>query len=196
MTIKQISGTYFTQEDRILFRFNTQNQEEYRFWLTRRVALFILAATSHLITKKLEVEYSPDAAKAINEFGKQAFLDAATDKELQTQAYEAGLHYPLGFDPLLVVNVTCSLTKNGEKLAQLENIKHSEIDDELSIDFMLPGGVNLNLKLAQNTMQAMCTLIDQIRQEAGWGEGVLQTNNLTNEDQNLDAKMSKNVLIN
>ena len=194
MTIKQFNGTYLTQEDRILFRFNTHNQEEYRFWLTRRVSLFILAATTHLITKKLASEYSPDAAKAINEFGKQAFLDAATDEKLPAQAYEAGLHFPLGFDPLLVVNVTCSLTKNGEKLAQLENIKHHEIDDELSIDFMLPGGANLNLKLAGNTLQAMCTLIDQIRQEAGWGECTLQTNNVTNEDQDMASKMSKTVL--
>ena len=54
-------------EDRILFRFNTQNQEEYRFWLTRRVTLFILAATSHLLSKKLEQTHSPDAAKALND---------------------------------------------------------------------------------------------------------------------------------
>ena len=74
MTIKQFNGSYSANEDRILFRFNTQNQEEYRFWFTRRVTLFILAATSHLLSKKLEQTHSADAVKALNEFEKIFFL--------------------------------------------------------------------------------------------------------------------------
>lgn len=195
MGIKQFNGTYLVNEDRILFRFNTQNQEEYRFWFTRRVTLFILAATSHLLAKKLEQSYSPDAAKALNEFEKQAILDAAKSEQSASPSYEGGQNFPLGFDPILVQDVTCALTKNGEKLAQMSDLKEGEIDSDLSIDFALPGGANLNLKLPPNTLQTMCVLLDQLRLQGGWGEAVLQMKNSPAEEQNSEVKMSENISI-
>jgi hypothetical protein len=192
MSIKQFNGAYLAQEDRILFRFNTSDQAEYRLWLTRRTTLFILAAVSHLLAKKLEQSYSPDAAKALNEFEKQAILDAAKSEQSASTSYEGGLNFPLGFDPILVLDVTCALTKNGEKLAQLSDLKEGEIDQDLSIDFALPGGVNLNLKLPPNTLQTMCVLFDQLRLQAGWGEALLQIKNSPKEEQNSEVKMSQN----
>ena len=192
MSIKQFNGTYLMQEDRILFRFNTSDQAEYRLWLTRRTTLFILAAVSHLLAKKLEQSYSPDAAKALNEFEKQAILDAAKSEQSASTSYEGGLNFPLGFDPILVLDVTCALTKNGEKLAQLSDLKEGEIDQDLSIDFALPGGANLNLKLPPNTLQTMCVLLDQLRLQAGWGEALLQIKNSPKEEQNSEVKMSQN----
>ena len=53
MTIKQFNATYLANDDRLLFRFNTSEDTEFRFWFTRRVTLFILAATSHLLVKNL-----------------------------------------------------------------------------------------------------------------------------------------------
>ena len=199
MSIKQFNGTYLVNEDRVLFRFNTQNEEEYRFWFTRRVTLFILAATSHLLAKKMEQQHSPDAAKAISEFEKQAILEASKNENSQAKSYESGVNFPIGFDPVLVMDVTCALTKNGEKLAQLSDVKDGEIDHELSVDFVLPGGANLNLKLAPNTLQAMCVLLDQLRLQAGWGEALLQVRNAPNdapsEEQNSEVKTSKNYSI-
>jgi len=192
MSIKQFNGTYLMQEDRILFRFNTSDQAEYRLWLTRRTTLFILAAVSYLLAKKLEQSYSPDAAKALHEFEKQAILDAAKSEQSASTSYEGGLNFPLGFDPILVLDVTCALTKNGEKLAQLSDLKEGEIDQDLSIDFALPGGANLNLKLPPNTLQTMCVLLDQLRLQAGWGEALLQIKNSPKEEQNSEVKMSQN----
>ena len=182
-------------EDRILFRFNTQNQEEYRFWLTRRVTLFILAATSHLLSKKLEQTHSPGAAKALNEFERQVILDSVKHENSQTQVYESGAHYPLGFDPVLVMDVTCALTKNGEKIAKIEDAKDGEIDEALSVDFVLPGGANINLKLAGNTLQAMRVLLDQLRLQAGWGDAVMQSLNMSVDDEVFQSKSSKNISI-
>ncbi len=199
MSIQQINGTYLINEDRVLFRFNTQNHEEYRFWFTRRVTLFILAATTHLLAKKMEQTHSVDAAKAIGEFEKEAILEAAKTGNAQSQTYESGVNLPIGFDPVLVMDVTCALTKNGEKLAQLSDVKEGEIDNELSMDFVLPGGANLNLKLPPNTLQAMCVLLDQLRLQAGWGEGILQLKNSPQQeqasDENSEVKTSKNYSI-
>ena len=49
MTIDQINASYFLQEDRLLLRINTANREEFQFWLTRRVALFIAASLNHFV---------------------------------------------------------------------------------------------------------------------------------------------------
>ena len=193
MTIKQFNASYLAQEDRILFRFNTQDKAEYRLWFTRRVTLFILAATSHLLTKKLEQAHSIDAAKALNEFEKQATLDAAKGQNAVGQSYEAGTNFPLGFDPILVMDVTCALTKNGDKLAYIESTNNEEIDDSVSIDFLLPAGANVNLKLSGNMMRGVCFLLDQLRQNAAWGEAVLSAKNDVETEVNSDEKKSSNI---
>ena len=195
MTIKQFNGTYLQNEDRILFRFNTQNQEEYRFWLTRRTTLFILAATAHLLEKKLEKIHSSDAAKALSEYEKDVILETAKSENTQSHVYESGLHFPLGYDPILVMDVTCSLTKNGEKLDQMSDARDGEINNDLSIDFVLPGGTNINIKIAENTLQTMCVLLGQLRMQAGWGEAILQSTNSTIEEQNSVAKSNAKISI-
>ena len=195
MSIKQFNASYLVNEDRILFRFNTQDQAEYRLWLTRRVTLFILVATSNLLTKKFEKTHSTDAAKAINEFGKQAILETTKQQKDVSNDFESGVKFPIGADPLLVMDVTCSLTKNDDKLAFLERSKEGQIDETLSIDFMLPGGANLNLKLPENLMQGMAVLLDQIRQNAGWGEAVLLEKINEQTEENIDTKSAKNISI-
>lgn len=158
MSIKQFNATYLAHDDRLLFRFNTLEDSEFRFWFTRRVTLFILAATSHLVVKKLEQSHSPQAAKAIAEFSKQAIeVNQGGGGVTQVDSYQPANHYPLGADPLLVIDVKCALEKQGE-------------EDLLSLDLVLPGGANINLKMAGPTLQAMCLLLNQLREHAGWGE--------------------------
>ena len=157
MTIKQFNATYLAHDDRLLFRFNTAEDAEFRFWLTRRVTLFILAATSHLLVKNLEQTHSPEAAKAIAEFGKEAVqVEKATSGGNQAETYRPANNYPLGADPVLVMDVKCSLEKQG-------------LEDVLSLDLVLPGGANINLKMAGPTLQAMCLLLNQLREHATWG---------------------------
>ena len=64
--------------------------------------------------------------------------------------------YPLGADPLLVMDVKCSFEKQGS-------------EDMLSLDLALPGGANINLKMAGPILQAMCLLLNQLREHASWG---------------------------
>jgi len=157
MTIKQFNATYLAHDDRLLFRFNTAEDTEFRFWFTRRVTLFILAATSHLLVKNLEQTHSPEAAKAIAEFGNAAVkVEKGSTSGGQADAYQPANNYPLGADPLLVMDVKCSFEKQG-------------LEDGLSLDLVLPGGANINLKMAGATLQAMCLLLNQLREHASWG---------------------------
>jgi hypothetical protein len=158
MTIKQFNATYLAADDRLLFRFNTNEDSEYQFWFTRRVTLFILAATAHLLVKNLEQTHSPEAAKAIVDFGKDASqLSQGGDLQNEHHQYQPGNHYPLGADPVLIMDVKCSLEKAG-------------LEDPLSLDLVLPGGVKINLKMAGPLLQAMCILLNHLRVHAVWGE--------------------------
>jgi hypothetical protein len=158
MGIKQFNATYLAPDDRLLFRFNTLENAEFRFWFTRRVTLFILAATQHLIVKNLEHTHSAEAAKAIADFSKEVMqLNPDTQGASKVDAYQPAANYPLGADPLLVMDAKCQLEKQG-------------LEDTLSLDLVLPGGANINLKMAGPTLQAMCALLNQLREHAQWGE--------------------------
>lgn len=62
----------------------------------------------------------------------------------------------MGADPILVLDVKCSFEKQ-------------DSEDMLSLDLVLPGGANINLKMAGHTLQAMCLLLNQLREHATWG---------------------------
>jgi hypothetical protein len=175
MSIKQFNATYLAPDDRLLFRFNTVEQKEFRFWLTRRVTLFILAATQHLILKNLEHTHSPEAAKALAEFGKETVqVNKGGQGVAQINSYVPANDYPLGADPVLVVDVKCTLEKQG-------------VEDVLSLDLLLPGNANINLKLVGPILQAMCMLLNQLREHASWGElpNIIDasTHNITKEQE-------------
>ena len=99
MSIKQFNGSYMPNEDRLMFRFNTVEDDEYRFWFTRRVTLFILAATDHLVEKKLEQVHEKPAAKAIAQFQQEA----VKEQTKFTNDYAPASKYPIGADPVLVM---------------------------------------------------------------------------------------------
>jgi hypothetical protein len=172
MALKQVNAAYLVNEDRILLRFNTPEEAEYRFWITRRVGLFILAATTHLLTQKLQQAHSPETAKAIDAFEKEALVEASKIANSAPAEYQSGIQFPLGAEPILVMDVSCSLLQNNASDGSNSNAITDSNHESISIDFVLPGGANLNLKLASNMVRAITLLLDQLRQQAGWGDAV------------------------
>ena len=136
-----------------MFRFNTAEDDEYRFWFTRRVTLFILAATDHLVEQKLEQKHDKPVAKAIAKFEQES----VKEQTKFSNDYIPASKYPIGADPVLVMDVKCTMT-------QLENV------DVLSLDLVLPGGANLNLKLTMPILQTMRLLIERLAGQANWGQ--------------------------
>jgi hypothetical protein len=55
------------------------------------------------------------------------------------------------------MDVKCALEKQG-------------LEDILSLDLLLPGGANINLKMAGSILQAVCVLLNQLREHAAWGD--------------------------
>ena len=172
MAIKQVNAAYLVNEDRILLRFNTPEEAEYRLWITRRIGLFILAATTHLLTKYLEQTHTAETAKAIDVFEKEALVEASKIANTAPNEYQSGIQFPIGSEPILVMDASCSLLQNKVSDDSKSNVITSNSNEIISIDFALPGGANLNLKLASNMVRAITLLLDQLRQQAGWGEAV------------------------
>ena len=159
MTIRQFNASYLIQDDRLLFQIGTEDNAQYRFLLTRRVTLFILAATHHLISKELQEAHAPYVAKAIIDFEQEAVKAGQTnaDGKLKEVPIQPASSFPIGVDPVLIMDVNCALEKNG-------------LEDVLSMNLILPGGGSLNLKMPGKTLQAMCALLNQLREHSAWGE--------------------------
>ena len=137
----------------------------------------MLVATTHLLTKQLEQSHAPDTAKAIDAFEKDALVEASKIANATPTEYQSGIHFPLGSEPILVMNVSCSLLQNNATEASNASAIAVSNQDIISIDFSLPGGANLNLKLASTMVRAITLLLDQLRLQAGWGEAVLAIQN-------------------
>jgi len=175
MNIKQFNGAYLAAEDRLLFRISANEDVEYRFWLTRRVALFILAATNHLISKQLEENHPPEVIKALIDFEQETAKVGQTDSsgKLAQNLPPPANQFPIGFDPILVTDVKCVLKKEG-------------LNDILILELVLPAGGSLSLSLAGTTLHAMCALLKQLSENANWG--AIQ---LTSEAHAVDTELEK-----
>jgi hypothetical protein len=148
MGIKQFNGSYDQKEDRLLFRFNTQDDQEIRFWLTRFITKGILGAVDHLIQRGLEQKHNPQIAEVIKEFQKEGVAKTTNVNE----NYLGAATYPLGEEPTLVTAMNFNLT-----------------GDVFSMDFKLPDNRNLNIKLPTASVQSMALLLRKLCEKAQWG---------------------------
>jgi len=147
MSIKQFNGTYDQKEDRLLFRFNTQDDQEFRFWLTRFITKGILGAVDQLIQKGLEKKHNPQIAEVIKEFQKEGVAKTTNVNE----NYVGAAKFPLGEEPILVTAMNFNLS--------------GEI---FSMDFNLPDNRNLNIKLPIASVQTMTLLLRKLCEKAQW----------------------------
>ena len=159
MSIKQFNGNYLPGEDRLMFRFNTVDNSEYRLWLSRRVTLFILVATEHLVEQRLAQNHTPPAAKAIAQFEH----DAAKTQADFSVPYQGALLFPLGPDPVLVTDVKCTMMVH-------------EGQDLMSLDLSIVNHRNLNLKLPLSILLTMRLLLERLADTAQWGRATISAN--------------------
>jgi hypothetical protein len=150
MSVKQFNVKYLTNDDRIIFRFNTLDHSEYKFWLTRRVTHYILMSAGKFIEK----DYAKHTTSVENVISESQQADKQATNF--TQAYEPGAQYPIGADAILVLNAKCEMMKIEEK-------------DIFSLDFILPGGGNINLKLPLPIMKSLILLLEEANIQSKWG---------------------------
>lgn len=115
MQIHQLSVRHEEVQDRLLVRLNTQEAHEFRFWLTRRMALRLLPALDQSLIR-LEAAQpgvaasDPSTQKVLTDIKRNAFLQSA---DFATPYAAVAQHLPLGSEPLLVTDVQITQKPQG-----------------------------------------------------------------------------------
>ena len=151
MSIKQFNGEWVAREDRVRFRFNTSEGEDYSCWLTRRILQGLIAGAQHTAVKTLEKTHAPEVAQAVQAFQQQAVAQQANFQ----QNYQGAAQHPLGEEPLLVIGL----------------VIHQQ-DEQTSVEFQLSIGQSVHIQMAQHVVQVMVTLLNKLQETAQWGVGL------------------------
>jgi len=128
--LSQIQISFSETEDRFLLRISTTDNEEFRFWITRRF-------TSHLFPLMIEtIQAIPDVAAQTNTETRDAVMDFQREQATQGADFSTPFSnknqqtvYPLGEQAVLVAK--------GTLLQQSENLFNLSLKDvnDLGIDF-------------------------------------------------------------
>ena len=150
MSIKQFNGEWVAQEDRILFRFNTTEGQEFRLWLTRHIVKNFLQGSQTLSVQALEKSHPPQVAQAMQEFAQQSVAQQLN----YTATYEPQPELPLGEHPALVTGMRITLQA-----------------PQVVVDFETQRGQTVHLNITQELLHTMVSLFDKLQTLAHWQVG-------------------------
>jgi hypothetical protein len=148
MTIRQFSANWNHFQDRILLRFNTNKDEEYRLWLTRAVVKRLFEQAFEYMQKTLSQKHDARVAALIQDFQRQKVNNHIN----VGQAFQDCDHRPLGDDPSLVLD--------------LNLITKPELIPYLTLH--LAGQKKIDIPMNFHTLQSMVYLIDKLQVQATW----------------------------
>jgi hypothetical protein len=161
MNIHQVSVTYHQEQDRLLARISSQESEELRLWLTRRMTLSLMPVLTKTAavqlarqTEAVNVAAPQDVQRQrmVDNFKKEALAHAG-DFKTPYQAGDAAL--PLGKEPLLVTEVKMALLKSGK----------------LQLDFIekVPEpGRNVRIAISAQLTQGLLQLLNKCLKKSQW----------------------------
>lgn len=101
--IAQVNVTYQREEDRLLLKIRSTENEEFRLWLTRRFTQLLLRAIEKLLAGDPEPRQSAALERATREFEHDR-ITAAADRD--TPYDESAESFPLGRDGVLGYGIT------------------------------------------------------------------------------------------
>jgi hypothetical protein len=172
MGIKQLNGTYIKSEDRLMVRFNTSDQQEYRLWFTRLISMSFLEATGKVVQKKIETKHNPQIAQVIQEFQKEGVKRSSDFKT----PYQPAKTLPLGAEPTLVTGFNLT-----------------EKEGQFFIAFKLADGKNISLVLPAQALQSIAILIEQLVEKARWQDSAI-AQSPSNPEQNPNSPSGNKVV--
>jgi hypothetical protein len=175
MQIHQLSVSHEEVQDRLLVRLNTQDAHEYRFWLTRRMALRLLPALDQSLVR---LEAAQPGVTASNRNAQQILTEIKRDVFLQNADFATpynaqAQHFPLGPEPLLVTDVQLTLQAHGH----LEVMIQQKIGDSIQ---------SCQLKLQAQLVHGWIHLLRESLAKAEWDTAV-PPSTLTHNSQHPDA---------
>lgn len=159
MNIHQLSVHHDERQDRLLLRLNTQDQQEFRFWLTRRMTLRLIPAIEQS-AMRLEASQPGVAAtdtpskNLLTELKRDSFLGKA---DFATPFKNHATEWPLGAEPMLITDVHLSIRSGGALEVSFEDKSDPE------------QAKTCQLYLQVSLVHGMVHLIQQASKKAAWG---------------------------
>lgn len=159
--ITQLNATYVPEEDRVLFRFNTADGNEFRLWLTRAMVRLTLGGLTDLMTRAQAASaQDSQQAKAIADFKQETITQQTTFTNFQPAQ-----KLPLGDAPILVIRLRLGLEGAAYVVA-----------------FDLVNQKTITLRLDESLFGKMRLLLTTIQEKAVWNLGIHSADKPTNEE--------------
>ena len=159
MNIHQLSVHHDERQDRLLLRLNTKDQQEFRFWLTRRMTLRLMPAIEQSAVRLEAAQPGVAATDApsqhlLTELKRDAFLKKA---DFATPFETRATQWPLGAEPLLITDAHLTIKPGGALEMAFED--KSDVTQVKSCQ----------LHLHVSLVHGMVHLIRQASEKAEWG---------------------------
>lgn len=169
MNIHQVNVSYSGEQDRLLVRINSVQGEEFRAWLTRRLAVKLLPHLGRTAREQMDKQFALPTTPAtplpqhkeqlVQNFQKEA---AVYEGDFQTPYKDQPAALPLGEEPLLVTEVTFTpLAEAKLQVLLIERLPGKQRDLQLVMDAALT--------------QGLLRLLNQGLKASGWLEPVPPT---------------------
>lgn len=146
MSIRQLNASYVDEEDRVMFRFTTAAQEEYRLWLTRAVMGQLMLQLKDVAVQVLVQRGQVKAARAVADFKQQALAQNA-----EYTQFVAAPRLPLGAEPVRVRSAQVRVAQG-----------------KSSLELALTAGRQLTLSLDDDLSGKLLLLMQRMNQTARW----------------------------
>lgn len=164
--ISQMQMAYNPEEDRILFRVNSSDDKEYRFWLTRRFTILMLKVLKDHLDRDPDVstQGSSEARRAVKEFKQEQAMNAANFKD---EFREENKQLPLGDD----IKVAFKLN-------------YKTVGDNLQLGIQPRQGQGVNMAINRDINLSMTRLLLAAAKKGDWKLGDSTAASQSNEAAN------------
>ena len=162
--INQFSANYNPIQDRILFRFNTTDLKEFRFWFSRRVASKLLKVLPEgtqegsEIVQELKQQTEQKQDKSPQKLGGDGKKEASTAVPVKkAPKFISGNDFPTGEEPILLADISFALEGASYKCS-----------------FVLATKKTVTVRINPDLMLKVHSLISLMTQNAGWYKDLKQ----------------------
>ena len=160
MGIHQLSLSYDDKQDRLLLRVSTQDAEEFRFWLTRRMTERLGPALQQAVQR---LDAQQPGLVAADERSRQLVSDFRHDDIIRhadfRTPYSPQTSLPLGETPMLLTDVNMRLQGQELHLELMEQSDQAKRQCEMQLNSqLLHGWLHLMAQVSQQALWGLAQL--------------------------------------
>ena len=148
--ISQMQMLYVPEEDRILFRVNSTDKHEFRFWLTRRYTLLLLS----VLNKHRETDV--DISTQVDIEAKQAVRNFKNDQAIQEADFKQDFSEDAEEFPL------------GSTVPLAFKLNYKILGDDLHLGMQPKEGQGIDMVISGEVNPTLIQLIQQAGQKGAW----------------------------